>query len=186
MNKATELTEDELAKLKGYMHKTPVEVEGNEEVKYLVHGAKDLEIDHDVWPIAEGGDIVKLEAGDHKCKVDGEDFVIHSTGDEWFIHSKDVANQDPTPAPTPDSTPTPAPANEDPEENDEPKDPKPEEEDPKPEDKPKAQNKGSQAAEAARPVRYRSTSPTLPKRPTSCSSSTVPAAWGQSNPVSKT
>lgn len=147
MNKATELTKDELAKLKGYMHKTPVEVEGNEEVKYLVHGAKDLEIDHDVWPIAEGGDIVKLEAGDHKCKVDGEDFVIHSTGDEWFIHSKDVANQDPTPAPTPDSTPTPTPAptNEDPEENDEPKDPKPEEEDPKPEDKPKPQNKGSQA-----------------------------------------
>lgn len=63
MNKATELTEDELAKLKGYMHKTPVEVEGNEEVKYLVHGAKDLEIDHDVWPIAEGGDIVNSEAG---------------------------------------------------------------------------------------------------------------------------
>lgn len=144
MNKATELTEDELAKLKGYMHKTPVEVEGNEEVKYLVHGAKNLEIDHDVWPIAEGGDIVKLEAGDHKCKVDGEDFVIHSTGDEWFIHSKDVANQEPTPAATPDSTPTPAPTNEDEDEN-EPKDPKPEEEDPKPEDKPKAQNKGSQA-----------------------------------------
>lgn len=185
MNKATELTEDELAKLKGYMHKTPVEVEGNEEVKYLVHGAKDLEIDHDVWPIAEGGDIVKLEAGDHKCKVDGEDFVIHSTGDEWFIHSKDVANQDPTPAPTPTlllRRPRPT------------------------RTRRRTTSRKTRSLRrrtrnprtsrrlrtkvrrrrSARPVRYRSTSPTLPKRPTSCSSSTVPAAWGQSNPVSKT
>lgn len=85
----------------------------------------------------------------------------------------------------PDSTPTPAPANEDPEENDEPKDPKPEEEDPKPEDKPKAQNKGSQA-----PKRETGKVPVnksnVAKEAYELFQQYGPGAWGQSNPVSKT
>lgn len=99
-NEGEALSAEELQKLTGVLYKTAAEVEGSPEVKYLAHPGKDVEKDHFVIPVKEDGEVEHLSAGDHKTKIDGSDFVIHSTGEDWYLHGKDVENQqDETDAP---------------------------------------------------------------------------------------
>lgn len=95
MNEAAAMSPEELGKLDGVMFKSPVAVEGSDEVKYLAHPTKEVEKDHFVVPIAEDGSVVKLAEGDHKVTVDGKEYTIHSTGDEWYIHAAGPENENP-------------------------------------------------------------------------------------------
>lgn len=93
MNEAAAMSPEELGKLDGVMFKTSASIEGSDEVKYLAHPAKVVEKDHFVIPIAEDGSVVRLAEGDHKVTVDGKEFTISSTGDEWYIQAAGPENQ---------------------------------------------------------------------------------------------
>lgn len=90
---AEPLTEEELKQLGGHMTKTPVRVEGNDDIKWLAHPGKDVEKDHFVIPITKDGKAVMLPEGDYKTEIDGESFMIHSTGVDSYLHGRGTENE---------------------------------------------------------------------------------------------
>lgn len=95
MNESTAMTAEKLSKLEGVLYETPAEIEGNDEVVALAHPSKDVEKDHFVIPIKADGEVVRLAEGDHPVKIDGEMFVIHSTGKDWYLHANGVEDNAP-------------------------------------------------------------------------------------------
>lgn len=89
---AEPLTEEELKQLGGHMTKTPVTVEGNDAIKWLAHTGKDVEKDHFVIPISKDGKAEMLPEGDYKAEIDGESFMIHSTGVDSYLHGRGTEN----------------------------------------------------------------------------------------------
>lgn len=89
---AEPLTEEELKQLGKHMTKTPVAIETEPDIKWLAHPGKDVEKDHFVIPISKDGKAVMLPEGDYEVKIDGESFMIHSTGVDSYLHGRGVEN----------------------------------------------------------------------------------------------
>lgn len=87
-NEAEEMTEEEVKSMAPHFRKTPVTVEGAEEIKWLAHPGKDIEKDHFVIPIDKDGKAKMLPEGDYTVKEDDEDFLLHSTGTTAYIHGR--------------------------------------------------------------------------------------------------
>lgn len=86
------LTEEELKELGKHMTKTVVEMDGQPEVKWLAHPGKDVEKDHYVIPITKDGKAIMLPEGDYETKIDGESFMVHSTGVTSYLHGRGTEN----------------------------------------------------------------------------------------------
>lgn len=86
LNEGTPLTDEEAKEFAKAARKTEVTVEGQPEIKWLAHPGKDLEKDHYVVPISKDGKLVALPEGDYRIEADGDKFVVHSTGIDWYIH----------------------------------------------------------------------------------------------------
>lgn len=89
-NEAEALTDKELASMREHMKKTPVTVEGNDDVKWLAHPSKDLEKDHFVIPITKDGKAIFLPEGDYKVNDGDDEFLLHSTGTTSYIHGRGI------------------------------------------------------------------------------------------------
>lgn len=89
---AEAMTEEELKEIGKFMRKTPAEVVGQDEIKWLAHPSEDVEKDHYVMPITKDGKAIMLPEGDYEAKIDGEDFMIHSTGRDMYLHGRGTEN----------------------------------------------------------------------------------------------
>lgn len=91
---AEPLTEEELKQLGKHMTKTEVKVESQPDIKWLAHPGRDVEKDHFVIPITKDGKAVMLPEGDYETEIDGESFMIHSTGVDTYLHGRGTENME--------------------------------------------------------------------------------------------
>lgn len=87
-NEGEALTEEEAKSMAPHFRKTPVTVEGQEDIKYIAHPGKDVEKDHFVIPIDKDGKAKMLPEGDYKVNDGDDEFLLHSTGTTAYIHGR--------------------------------------------------------------------------------------------------
>lgn len=87
-NEGEALTEEEAKSMAPHFWKTPVTVEGQEDIKYIAHSGKDVEKDHFVIPIDKDGKAKMLPEGDYKVNDGDDEFLLHSTGTTAYIHGR--------------------------------------------------------------------------------------------------
>lgn len=87
-NEGEALTEEEAKSIAPHFRKTPVTVEGQEDIKYIAHPGKDVEKDHFVIPIDKDGKAKMLPEGDYKVNDGDDEFLLHSTGTTAYIHGR--------------------------------------------------------------------------------------------------
>lgn len=87
-NEGEALTEEEAKSMAPHFRKTPVTVEGQEDIKYIAHPGKDVEKDHFVIPIDKDGKAKMLPEGDYKVNDGYDEFLLHSTGTTAYIHGR--------------------------------------------------------------------------------------------------
>lgn len=87
-NEGEALTEEEAKSMAPHFRKTPVTVEGQEDIKYIAHSGKDVEKDHFVIPIDKDGKAKMLPEGDYKVNDGDDEFLLHSTGTTAYIHGR--------------------------------------------------------------------------------------------------